>query len=194
MLCSALSPLVHVHARRHAALNIVQTAGQVVLYYGSACLVRGFGCAEDSNGGWRYLITIGRSARCSSWSQHSQNQHVTTDQIARVMDQMARAMVRMAVKAAVAVAAKMAVVEAFIVGAARTAVEVSFAATARMAVEASVAVVAKVRVGRMRAKTWMTKTASQMTAIPVTTRAMTWMMAATMQTMNLKMMKCSTSC
>ena len=63
--------------QHHAASNIVQTAGQVMLYHSSACLARGFGWAENSVGRWHYLITIGRSAQCGSRSQLSQNQHVT---------------------------------------------------------------------------------------------------------------------
>ena len=97
------------------------------------------------------------------------------------------------VKALVAAAARMAV-EALVAAAVRMVVEASVAAAVRMAVEALVAAAAKVRVGRMRATMQMTKTASQITAIPVTTRAMMQMMGATTQMMNLKMMKCSTSC
>ena len=48
-----------------------------MLYYSSTCLAWGFGCAEDSDGGWRYLIMIGRSARCGGQSQCSWNRHVT---------------------------------------------------------------------------------------------------------------------
>ena len=77
MLRSAPSLLVRAHARCHAASNIVQMAGWVMLYYGSACLVQGFGCVEDSDGDWHYLITIGRSARCGGQSQRSRNWHVT---------------------------------------------------------------------------------------------------------------------